>query len=78
MIQQIATVWLVYRLSHSSLLLGVADFSAQIPAALILPLAGVLTDRWNRHRTVLATQALAMVQAFALGCHTVQYECPVL
>ena len=64
--QQIATVWLVYRLSHSSLLLGVADFSAQIPAALILPLAGVLTDRWNRHRTVLATQALAMVQAFAL------------
>lgn len=64
--QQIATVWLVYRLSHSSLLLGVADFSAQIPAALVLPVAGVLTDRWNRHRTVLATQTLAMIQAFAL------------
>jgi MFS family permease len=64
--QQIATVWLVYRLSNSSLLLGVADFSAQIPAALVLPVAGVLTDRWNRHRTVLATQALMMVQAFAL------------
>jgi MFS family permease len=64
--QQIATVWLVYRLSHSSMLLGVADFAAQIPAALILPVAGVLTDRWNRHRTVLATQALAMIQAFAL------------
>ena len=55
--QQIATVWLVYRLSQSSLLLGVADFTAQIPAALILPLAGVLTDRWNRHRTVLAAQS---------------------
>jgi MFS family permease len=26
----------------------------------------VLTDRWSRHRTVLATQALAMGQAFAL------------
>jgi MFS family permease len=64
--QQIATVWLVYRLSSSSLLLGVADFSAQIPAALVLPAAGVLTDRWNRHRTVLATQTLMMVQAFAL------------
>jgi MFS family permease len=64
--QQIATVWLVYRLSHSSMLLGVADFATQIPAALILPVAGVLTDRWNRHRTVLATQALAMIQAFAL------------
>jgi hypothetical protein len=60
--QQIATVWLVYRLSNSSFLLGLADFSAQIPAALILPVAGVLTDRWNRHRTVMTTQALAMVR----------------
>jgi MFS family permease len=69
--QQIATVWLVYRLSGSSLLLGVADFTAQIPAALVLPLAGVLTDRWNRHRTVLATQSLMMIQAFALMALTV-------
>ena len=64
--QQIATVWLVYRLSNSSLLLGVADFTAQIPAALILPLAGVLTDRWKRHRTVLAAQTVMMIQAFVL------------
>ena len=69
--QQIATVWLVYRLSGSSLLLGVADFTAQFPAALILPLAGVLTDRWNRHRTVLVTQTLMMIQAFALMALTV-------
>ena len=48
-----------------------ADFTAQIPAALILPLAGVLTDRWNRHRTVLATQSLMMLQAFALMALTV-------
>ena len=34
-------------------------------------MAGVLTDRWNRHRTVLATQTLAMVQAFALMALTV-------
>jgi MFS family permease len=69
--QQIATVWLVYRLTSSSLLLGVADFAAQIPAALILPLAGVLTDRWNRRRTVLAAQSLMMLQAFALMALTV-------
>ena len=64
--QQIATVWLVYRLSGSAFLLGLADFASQIPAALILPVAGVLTDRWNRHRTVLGAQSLAMVQAFVL------------
>ena len=69
--QQIGTVWLVYRLTQSSLLLGVADFTAQIPAALILPLAGVLTDRWRRHRTVLAAQTLMMIQAFALMTLTV-------
>jgi len=64
--QQIATVWLVYRLSNSSFLLGLTDFVSLIPAALVLPLAGVLSDRWNRHRTLLATQSLAMVQAFVL------------
>jgi MFS family permease len=69
--QQVATVWLVYRLSKSSLLLGVADFTALIPAAMLLPLAGVLTDRWNRHRTVIATQFLAMLQAFLLMVLTI-------
>ena len=69
--QQIATVWLVFRLSQSSLLLGVADCVGQLPAALILPLAGVLTDRWQRHRTVLVTQSLMMLQAFALMTLTV-------
>ncbi len=69
--QQIATGWLIYRLTSSSLLLGLADFTAQIPAALILPLAGVLSDRWSRHRTVLATQSLMMLQAFALMALTV-------
>jgi MFS family permease len=64
--QQVATVWLVYRLSHSVFLLGLADFASLIPAALVLPVAGVLTDRWNRHRTLLATQSLAMLQAFVL------------
>jgi MFS family permease len=68
--QQIATVWLVYRLSRSSFLLGLSDFAAQIPAAIVLPLAGVLADRWNRHRTVIATQTLAMFQAFALTALT--------
>ena len=68
--QQIATVWLVYRLSHSTILLGLTDFAAQIPAALVLPLVGVLSDRWNRHRTVIAMQTLAMIQAFVLTALT--------
>ena len=64
--QSIASLWLLYRLTNSSVLLGISDFISLMPAAAFLLFAGVLTDRWNRRRTVLATQSLAMLQAFAL------------
>jgi MFS family permease len=68
--QQIALIWLAYRLSHSALFLGLVGFASQIPAALITPFAGVLTDRWNLHRTVFITQVAAMILAFALAALT--------
>jgi MFS family permease len=68
--QQIALLWLAYRLSHSALFLGLVGFASQIPAALITPFAGVLTDRWNRHRTVFLAQAAAMLQALVLTALT--------
>ena len=61
--QQIAMNWLVFRLTHSALLLGVVGFSSRIPTFLIAPLGGVLADRWNRHRLLVVTQALSMIQA---------------
>jgi MFS family permease len=61
--QQIAMNWLVFRLTHSALLLGVVGFTSRIPAFLIAPLGGVLADRWNRHRLLVITQALSMIQA---------------
>lgn len=64
--QRIAMSWLVYRLTHSALLLGVAGFAGQIPTFLLAPFAGVLADRWNRHRTLIVTQTLAMLQAVVL------------
>ncbi|MBN2020130.1 MAG: MFS transporter [Sedimentisphaerales bacterium] len=66
-IQQIAMPWLVYRLTGSELLLGAVGFASQIPAFLLAPLAGTLSDRWNRYYILLITQTLAMLQAFALG-----------
>lgn len=64
--QQLAMMWLVYELEHSALLLGAVGFASQIPTLFVAPLAGVFTDRWNRHRTLMATQSLALVQAVAL------------
>jgi MFS family permease len=61
--QQIAMNWLVFRLTHSALLLGVVGFTSRIPTFVIAPLGGVLADRWNRHRLLVITQALSMIQA---------------
>jgi MFS family permease len=64
---KVATAWLVYRLTGSAWLLGVVGFAGQIPTFLLAPLAGVLVDRWDRHRVLLATQSLAMVQSALLA-----------
>src|SRR5678816_4275672 len=61
---QVATSWLVYRLTNSPFLLGFVSFSGQIPALVLTPLAGVWIDRWSRHRVLKTTQVLSMVQSF--------------
>ena len=66
-ITRIATSWLVYRLTGSVLLLGVVGFFGQIPTLILSPFSGVLVDRWNRHRILVITQTLSMVQSFALA-----------
>ena len=60
-------VWLVYRLDGSPFLLGLVGFCSQIPSFFLAPVAGVFTDRWNLHRTIIATQILAMLQATILA-----------
>jgi MFS family permease len=66
-ITRVATSWLVYRLTGSLLLLGVVGFFSQIPTLLLAPFAGVLVDRWDRHRILVITQALSMLQSVALA-----------
>jgi MFS family permease len=66
-ITRIATSWLVYRLTGSAFLLGIVGFCGQIPTLLLGPIAGVLVDRWDRHRILLVTQLLSLVQSAALG-----------
>jgi|SRR5579871_2345921 len=64
---RIATGWLVYRLTQSPFLLGMVGFAGQMPALFLTPFAGVWVDRWNRHRTLVVTQILSMLQSFALA-----------
>ena len=64
---RVATAWLVYRLTHSAFLLGLVSFASQIPILFLGPFAGVLVDRLNRHRVLVITQALSMLESFALA-----------
>ena len=64
---RVATSWLVYRLTKSAFLLGLTVFSLQIPILVLGPVAGVWVDRWNRHRVLVVTQTLSMVQSFSLA-----------
>jgi len=66
-ITRIATSWLIYRLTGSALLLGIVGFCSQIPTLFLAPVAGVFVDRWNRHRVLVVTQVLSMLQSLALA-----------
>jgi MFS family permease len=70
----VAEAWLVYRLSHSALLLGLAAFASQIPVFLFAPLGGVLADRYDRRKILLWTQALSGVQAMILAILTLTHH----
>lgn len=68
--QSVAQAWLVYRLTHSELLVGTVWFCAQIPVFALGPLGGLASDRHSRYHLVILTQTLAMCQAFALAALT--------
>ena len=76
-ITRVATSWLVYRLTGSELLLGVVGFCGQIPTMLLAPFAGVLVDRWDRHRLLVLTQAASMLQSLVLAVLTLRHDITV-
>ncbi len=65
--QRTAVSWLAYRLSDSPLILGIVAFAGQIPSFILAPAGGVAADRYNKHRILIATQMLAMIQALVLS-----------
>ncbi|HUK87861.1 MAG TPA: MFS transporter [Terriglobales bacterium] len=75
--QNVAQAWLVYRMTGSSLLLGAVAFANQIPVFLFAPLGGIVADRHNRHRVVVATQTAMMLLAFALAALTLTHTVKV-
>src|SRR5580693_5203988 len=69
-VTRLATSWLVYRLTHSALLLGLVSFAGQIVSFALGPIAGVWVERLNRRRLLVWTQAGGAVQSLALAALT--------
>ena len=65
--QSIAMSWLIYRLSGSVVLLATINVITQLPSFFISPFAGVLLDRMNRRKILVATQVLYMLEALTLA-----------
>jgi MFS family permease len=76
-IQQVAIAWLVFRLTNSAFLLGLAGFLLNIFYLLLGPLAGLAADRLPRLKTlividiVLAALSTLLVGLAAAGVETV-------
>jgi MFS family permease len=70
---RLATTWLVYRLTHSALLLGIVSFAGQIVAFALGPFAGVWVERLDRRKLLLWTQAAAAAQSLAMAALTLAH-----
>src|SRR3954453_10230057 len=68
--QNAAQSWLVFRLTHSELLLGTTWFCSQIAVFALGSLGGIAADRYARQKIVIVTQALSLVQAFVIAVLT--------
>lgn len=70
---RLATSWLVYRLTHSALLLGIVGFAGQFVSFLLGPFAGVWVERLDRRKLLVWTQAAAAAQSLAMAALTLAH-----
>jgi MFS family permease len=65
--QRTAVSWVIYTLTHSPFMLGLSLFSSQFPSFVLGLFGGVVSDRYNRYKVLLATQIASLVQSLLLA-----------
>lgn len=65
--QGVVQSWLVYRLSESTLWLGLIAFLTQFPSFITSPFAGVIADQRDRRKILIGVQIVSLIQAGALA-----------
>ncbi|KAF2507694.1 MFS transporter [Flavobacterium zhairuonense] len=66
-LQKTAVSWMVYSVTGSVFLLGLATFLSMIPSLFLAPLAGSIIGRYDRHKAMIFLQSMAMLQAGLLA-----------
>jgi MFS family permease len=65
--QNVALSWLVYRLTHSTSMLGLVTFVSTAPVLLLGLPGGYIIDHFDRRKILLVTQSASLVQASLLA-----------
>lgn len=66
-IQQVTLSWLVYELTGSGAILGSINLVRSVAGLLMIPLAGLLIDRLNRRKLLIAENGWLFIITFVLG-----------
>ncbi len=66
-IQNVAISWVVYEITNSPFMMGLIMFFNTIPLFLVTPFAGVIIDKFNRHKLLMMIQLLFALQSFLIA-----------
>jgi MFS family permease len=75
--QQVALSWLVYRMTHSTYLLGVVEGASLLPVMLLGLLGGWVADHSRKKDVLIVCQLVAMIQALVLALLTLNNQIEV-
>lgn len=64
---QFSLVWWLTQQTGSGTILATATLAAMLPQVFLMPVAGVLVDRWNRRRTMIAADGLIAAATVVLA-----------
>jgi len=67
----VAQAWLIYRLTESSFMLGLAAFCGLFPVLVLSLWGGVVADHVDRHKLLIVAHTAGLLQALLLGLLTI-------
>src|SRR5215472_11945540 len=71
--QTVTQAWLLTRLGASPFVLGLLGAASSAPMLVLVLLGGLVSDRLDRRRVIMTTQALSLAQAALLAVLTLSH-----